>query len=35
MYYVNCGRTDPHNHHVYEQDGEYAECAGIPTRVED
>jgi hypothetical protein len=35
MYYESCGNQDPHNHHVYEVDGEYRECAGIPSRSED
>lgn len=33
--FESCGNREPHNHHVYEVDGEYCECAGIPTRVED
>lgn len=34
MYYTSCGNTNPHNHHEYEVDGEWYECAGIPSRTD-
>lgn len=33
--FVTCGDITPHNHHVYEIDGEYFRCAGIPSRTGD